>query len=179
MSEDNHQFSVSSYPLPSSDRNEEVSSPEKWASIVPHPSHSVHEKSPSIIRGSSGTLNSVSSLPLSESAPVLSPHFDNDAKDFSISSSGKQSDPQFDPSHSPIPQLNTSPMHRVAESMSLSLEAQQSRIPSDPTSSDTTSRPSSMVDLLVPGTDVPIDKMMSTVLLLQTQLTRLMVGDLF
>jgi len=147
--------------------------PEKWATRL-LPSTSTLSPENLMERVSSGTLNSISDLPFSESDPILSPNTDT-------SSSLKPSPfGTFDPYSSKEPLSPTPAQMSTSSSLhnkifeSLSLGAHQSRTGSDPSSSDP-SRPSSGADLWIPSDDVPIDKMMNTVTLLQTQLTRLMV----
>ena len=179
--EDLKRLSVNENLFPNEHSNVHVAEkPEKWASRLSPPSTIlIPEKSLLSERVSSGTLNSISDLPLSESDPILSPNTDT-SSDVKPSPFGAFESPipdldsSTDPPLSPTPvQITTSnPIHRVSEF--LPPLAHQSRTGSNPSSSDP-SRPSSGVDLWVLSEDVPVDKMMETVLLLQTQLTRLMV----
>ena len=168
-------------PFPStSSQNEDTSveSPEKWATRVPIPSQqTAQEQSPN--HGSSSTL-SESNLPLSESDPVLSPSSDNGdikrSKSISIDGYRGEADSIFETGPSSSNNLHPPALRRVPESLAMSSGTSQSQVLSDHALSDhSTSRPSSLVDLCVSVDDFPIEKVMDLVVLLQTQLTRLMV----
>ena len=179
VEEDSKRLSVG-FNLPPDFQNEfSEGNTEKWATTLPNPILTP-EKSPVMETVSSGTLNSVSDLPLSESEPILSPGSDSqrDSKPFSYVAN---EEPKFDlrpSSDQPLsPNLaqmsSVNPLHRVSET--LSIDALLSRTGSDPSSSNP-SRPSSGVELWMPRSDFPIVKMIETVSQLQTQLTRLMVS---
>ena len=159
-------FSMVDQPSPFQADVSSPAEPDQWAARAPHSGEKSYLFEPS------SSLNTVSDLPFSESDAITSPGLNESGTRFSqLSATETLPSDASQSSGDAIKQTGSSPVRTCP----LSDEQQRSKSHlalSDPPHS----QPSSGFDLCVTSRDAPFKKMVEAALMLQAQLTRLVVS---